>query len=245
MDFATDSISAVTDRPRLLPMLLRLVPDPCREWIDSPNDTTFEWGEFRYCRQRREDGLTVFIELRCQRVPECFTTEKIEWKPWLAPQEPDLNLGRQFELWSAAALQNGETLPSIVDHHIPACGIRSWRGDSGGGGSLPYHILAERQRVLVHLKEWDARDGLRSLRCGISHGMVALLFPQMDPSFSPARKLGFRIVMQDLDTADQISRRGRGMVPEQAAKLAADTQALLRHLKDPEIAALEWPKKQG
>lgn len=242
MDVASDPTRSVTDHPRVLPILRRLVPDPCREWIDSPDNNVFDWGQFRYCRQRREDGLIVFVGFWGLRgVPDCFAGDKVTWSPVWPSHECEANIGRHFELWCADLLRKGETLPSI-DGRIPAMGIDSWRGCSGGGGSRPYHILVDRERVLTSLAERDAEpDGLRDVRCGISRGKVALLFPRLDETDS-RRRYGFQFLIQSRDAADALSRRWTGMEPDAAGVLAEDMQALCAFLEDPEIAALAWSR---
>ncbi len=243
MQSATDPVPQAAVR-RLLPILLRLVPDPCREWIDSPypGDAAFRWGEFRYCRQRREDGLTVFIGLEGRDVPDRFAAEKVAWEPWRSPEESHPNVGREFELWCAAVLKKGETLPPI-DGRIPAVGIRSWRGCSDGGGSEPYHVLVEREQVIAHLHELDARDGLRSVRCGVTYGMAALLFPYTDQYYPSRGKLGFRFLILSGDVRNNMSEYWRGLEFAEVSALAANMQALGALLADPEIAALEWHQK--
>ncbi|TAK05310.1 hypothetical protein EPO33_05090 [Patescibacteria group bacterium] len=243
MDVAIDDApQSAPTHPRILPILRRLVSDPCREWIDSPDSSSvFDWGDFRYCRQRREDGLTVFIGLTSREMPDRFAVEKIEWSPVWPADESRPTTGRKFELWCAELLARGQALPSI-DGRIPAVGIDSWRGCSGGGGSRPYHILVERAQVLAHLEELDGRQGgLRHKRCGISRGNVVLLFPQIDENdFS--RRHGFKFLVENRDAADELSRRWTGMKPADARTFAADIQAISALLEDPEIAALEWPK---
>lgn len=242
MDPETGLTSVVADHLRLLPILRQLVPDPCREWIDSPDSSLiFNYGEFRYCRQRRSDGLTAFVGLAQRETPDRFAVDKIEWSPVWPANENWPTTGRKFELWCAEQLQKGASLPGI-DGRIPAVGIYSWSGDSGGGGSRPYHILVERALVLAHLEELDGRHGgFRHMRCGISRGNVILLFPQIDENDS-SRRQGFKFLVENREAADELSRRWTGMKPADARTFAADIQTIGALLENPEIAALEWPK---
>lgn len=242
MDLATDPASSAQEQPRILPILRRLVPDPCREWIDSPySSSIFDYGDFCYCRQRRGDGLTAFVGLAQRGTPDRFATEKVEWQPVWPVRGQESNVGRCFELWCADLLRHAQAMPPI-DGRIPAVGVYSWRGDSGGGGSRPYYILVERAAVLADLERSDADGvGLRAFRCGLRRGKVALLFPRLDET-DRRRRFGFSFLLDSVDACDALSRRWTGMKPAAAREVAEDMLALAEFLEDPEIAALAWPE---
>ncbi len=241
MDVTTESAPSAA-RPRVWPILERLVPDPCREWIDSPDDTLFDWGEFRYCRQRRDGSLTAFVGLTGYDLPDRFAPgEKTTWSPTWSREEPWPNTARQFELWCAQQFREGSPLP-VIDGRMPAMGVDSWRGCSGGGGSRPYHILVERDLVHAHLAQMDGEgEGLHRVRCGLAIGDVCLLFPRLSEYLSPCERKGFSFLVRTRDAVDQLGRRSQGMAPKAAAAVARDMLALHAFLEDSDIATLTWP----